>query len=56
MKVIKDNYVRFCPVIGLGYWKDIYKAEECGMDGVSHNIILPFVRLQFGFLLLPPTK
>lgn len=45
---MKIKHFKFAPVIGFGYWKDIYKL---GMsEGYCHNIILPFVRMQIGQL------
>ena len=48
--IIKSRYIKFCPVIGIGYWKDIYLKEEIGMGGVAHNFVLPFIRIQWGYL------
>lgn len=49
---INTSHFNFCPLIGFGYWKDIYKKEKIGMDGLTHNIILPFMRIQWGFLVV----
>lgn len=48
--IIKSRYIKFCPVIGIGYWKDVYLKEEIGMGGVAHNFVLPFIRIQWGYL------
>jgi len=36
--------------LGDGYWKDVYKKENIGIDGMTHNLIIPFIRLQWGYL------
>jgi len=46
---IKIRSVIVCPVVGFGYWKDNHKTA--GLFGHTHNIVLPFVRIQFGGLL-----
>jgi hypothetical protein len=50
-KILKTRYFKFCPVIGFGYWKDVYLKEKLGMEGVTHNFILPFIRIQWGYLV-----
>jgi hypothetical protein len=47
---IRINYWSIKPIIGFGYWKDIYHKELIGIEGVMHNFILPFVRWQWGYL------
>lgn len=42
------RHFKFCPVIGLGYWKDIYTILT--IKGYAHNVILPFIRIQFAYL------
>jgi len=51
MKKLKINHIKLCPIIGLGYWKDVYSKESIGIDGVAHNVIMPFVRIQWGYLI-----
>ncbi len=41
--------IKFAPILGFGYWKDVYGAN-IGLSGHAHNIILPFVRIQIGYL------
>lgn len=56
MKIkVRTNSIKLCPVIGFGYWKDIYRKQTIGIDGVAHNIILPFIRAQFGYLIADKT-
>ena len=44
----KTNFIRFAPVIGLGYWITKYKGQG-GLYGKCYNIILPFLFIQFGY-------
>jgi hypothetical protein len=46
-------HVKFCSVFGFGYWKDIYK-EPFTYGSHTHNIILPFLRIQFGRMYYIP--
>lgn len=50
-KKIKLSHIKFCPIVGFGYWADKYKEDEIGIGGITHNIILPFIRIQFGYLI-----
>jgi hypothetical protein len=50
MKKIYINHVKFCLIIGFGYWKDVYKKDIVGIEGVAHNFVLPFLRMQYGYL------
>lgn len=50
-KVLKINHVKFAPIIGFGYWKDVYSLGAHGINGYALNIILPFVRIQIGELI-----
>lgn len=43
------RHFNFAPIIGFGYWADVYDGS-LGFKGVTHNFILPFVRIQWGFL------
>jgi hypothetical protein len=45
------RHFRIAPIIGFGYWKDTYLKEVHGISGVAHNFILPFIRIQWGYLL-----
>jgi len=44
---MKTFHIKLAPIIGIGYWKDVYEVIP---GGYTHNIILPFVRIQFGYL------
>lgn len=44
---MKIQYIRFGLFIGFGYWRDNYTKP---FSGYTHNILLPFVRLQFGVI------
>lgn len=44
---MKLRHIKIAPIIGFGYWKDIYDVLP---GGYTHNIILPFLRIQFGYL------
>ncbi len=46
-KCIIINSVKFGWFVGLGYWKDVYIEP---FNGYTHNILLPFVRIQTGLL------
>jgi hypothetical protein len=48
--ILKTRHFKFCPIIGFGYWKDVYTKEVSGVEGVAHNFILPFIRIQRGYL------
>lgn len=50
-KIVKTKHLKLQPIIGFGYWKDIYKIEEVGINGISHNVIIPFVRIQWAYLI-----
>lgn len=50
-EMVKSYYIKFCPVIGFGYWKEVYKFP---FQGHTHNIIAPFLRIQFGALSAAP--
>lgn len=50
MKRLDIKSIKIHPVIGIGYWKDIYSKDKIGIDGVTHNLILPFLRIQWGYL------
>lgn len=50
-KILKTKSIKVQPIIGFGYWKDVYKKERVGMNGVTHNFIIPFVRMQWGYLI-----
>jgi hypothetical protein len=47
-KRVRNRYIKFCPVIGIGYWKDNYNLAN--VRGYNHNIILPFIRMSWGML------
>lgn len=49
--ILKTRHFTFCPIIGFGYWKDVYLKEKIGMEGVTYNFILPFIRIQWGYLV-----
>ena len=42
------NHVEIVPLIGFGYWKDKYDIN--GVTGYAKNYILPFIRIQRGYL------
>lgn len=48
MKTLKIRHFKFAPVIGIGYWYDKYTITPDG--GYCHNIVLPFIRIQWGEL------
>lgn len=50
MKVIKLKSIKIQPIIGIGVWKDVYKKDKCGIDGIAWNIVIPFIRMQFAVL------
>jgi len=52
MKKLKIKHLKLIPVIGIGYWKDVYKKEELGIGGVTHHVIILFVLITFGYLVL----
>jgi len=50
MKSIKVNSIVFGFIFGFGYWKNVYSKEKTGIEGYSHNIILPFMVIQLATL------
>jgi len=44
---------KLAPIIGFGFWRDVYNEKLIGIGGISNNLILPFIRIQWGFLLKP---
>lgn len=46
----KIKSIKICPIIGLGYWKDVYNPET-GYVGYTHNFILICLRISFGYIL-----
>jgi hypothetical protein len=48
MKPVKTFHWKFQPVIGIGAWLDEYTKDAHGLDGWVYNIILPFIRIQYG--------
>jgi len=40
-------------IIGLGYWKVIYSTDIHEISGITHNLILPFIHIQWGYLDIP---
>jgi hypothetical protein len=51
IKILNTRHIKIQPIIGFGYWKDIYKKEKEGINGVTHNFIIPFIRIQWGYLI-----
>jgi hypothetical protein len=49
--ILKTRHFKICLVIGCGYWKDAYLKDNIGIEGVTHNLILPFLRIQWGYLV-----
>ena len=47
-KCIIIRSVKFGWFVGFGYWKDVYKYP---FNGYTHNILLPFFRIQTGLLM-----
>lgn len=41
--------IKLSPIIGIGYWKDVYDLEK--IEGEAHNIVIPFVRFQFAYIV-----
>lgn len=50
-KILNTRSIKLQLIIGFGYWKDVYKKERVGMNGVTHNFIVPFVLIQWGYLI-----
>ena len=50
--IIEIRNIKFTLVIGLGYWKDNYINVAEGIGGIVHNIIFPFVKIQYGYLIV----
>jgi len=54
--ILKISHFKIHPIIGIGYWKDVYNGKNHGYIGVSHNFILPFCRIQIGHLQFDPEQ
>lgn len=37
------KYVKFCPIIGIGWHIDYYNKAQHGFDAEQHTLILPFI-------------
>jgi len=46
---MKIRHFKFAPIIGFGYWRDDYNLDSI-IVGHCHNVILPFIRIQYGYL------
>lgn len=51
-KMIKMRSIKINPIIGIGYWKDVYKKDKVGIEGVAHNFIIPFIRIQLSYFIV----
>lgn len=49
---LKIRHIKIAPIIGFGYWKDSYLKNTLGFEGVTHNFIILFFRIQLGYLKL----
>lgn len=49
-ETLKLKHFKLHPVFGIGYWVDKYDSSIHGFNGVAHNMILPFLRIQWGWL------
>ena len=50
---IYTSHISIAPIIGLGFWRDFYDEKKLGIGGVTNNLIIPFIRIQWGYLLKP---
>lgn len=50
MKELKIRHFKFSPIIGIGYWIDNY--DIIGNGSYCYNIVLPFIRIQYGKLFI----
>lgn len=50
---MKIKHIKFSIFLfGIGYWRDTYdiKSEYAQIYGYAHNILIPFCRIQIGYL------
>lgn len=52
MKIYTSHF-SIAPIIGFGFWRDFYDEKKLGIGGLTNNLILPFIRIQWGYLLKP---
>jgi hypothetical protein len=52
MRIIKTFSWKLQPVLGIGGWFDEYRKDMHGFDGWNYNIIIPFIRIQYGEIYL----
>ena len=53
---IKTFTIKLQLIFGIGYWKDIYKKDRVGLEGLTHNLVIPFIRIQWGYLIYENLK
>lgn len=53
VKKVHTFHWKLAPIIGFGYWKDVYDYEKLGLGGEVNNLIILCLRFQWGFLLVP---
>ena len=51
INVLSTRAIRLAPIVGIGYWKDVYDEEVLGIGGWQHNVVLPFIRIHWGVLM-----
>lgn len=51
-KIYTRNFT-FALIFGFGYWRDSYSEKKIGIGGIQHNLILPFMKIQWGYLFKP---
>ena len=53
MKTLRLETIKIRTMIGFGYWKDIYTADDHGVNGVAYNGLLLFWHYQVAYLNKP---
>jgi len=52
MTTFKVRHVKFCPIIGIGYWYDKFTHPAFPI-GYTHNFFLPFFHIACGVMNTP---
>ena len=54
--MLKIETLKLRTMVGFGYWKDQYTANDHGIEGVAHNFLLLFWHYQLAYLEKPKSE
>lgn len=52
----KLEKIKIRAIIGFGYWRNIYNANDHGVDGITHNVLFLCCHYQLSYLHEPTMK